>query len=59
MRSSLPPLRGSSPSLPADLREQATGRLRITAITYAAVFFLPTSSGLGDLRRQGNVPQSE
>jgi serine/threonine-protein kinase len=34
-----PHSRGSSPSLPADLREQATGRLRITAIVYAAVFF--------------------
>jgi serine/threonine-protein kinase len=30
---------GSSPGLPADLREQATGRLRVIAITYAAVFF--------------------
>src|SRR5262249_27672178 len=30
---------GSSPSLPADLREQATGRLGVIALTYAAVFF--------------------
>jgi len=34
-----PRSRGSSPSLPADLREQATGRLRVSAITYAVVFF--------------------
>ena len=36
---SRPRFHGSSPSLPADLREQATGRLRVVAVTYAAVFF--------------------
>jgi len=34
-----PHSRASTPSLPADLRGQATGRLRVSAITYAAVFF--------------------